>query len=77
MNDRDPFAALLQEIGLRVDLATVDPDGSLRDELDIDSIDFLNLVDAIAERTGVAIPPDEYPQLATVRSLRERLAQAC
>ncbi len=76
MNGPDPVAALLAEIGLRVDVAGLDPDASLRDELEIDSIDFLNLVDALAERTGSAVRPEDYPRLATLRALRERLAEA-
>jgi acyl carrier protein len=51
---------------------------SLRDQLDIDSMDFLNFVIGIDEATGLDIPERDYPQLATldgcVEYLRTRVA---
>ena len=43
-------------------------DGSveLAEQLDIDSMDFLNLVTAVSERTGIDIPERDYPKLRTL-----------
>lgn len=43
-----------------------DPDADLHDELDIDSMDFLNFVIALHERLNVEIPESDYPKLATL-----------
>jgi acyl carrier protein len=51
---------------------------NLRDQLDIDSMDFLNFVIALHHDLGVEIPETDYPELVTldraVRYLGERLA---
>ncbi len=41
-------------------------DAHLREELDLDSMDFLNFVLAIDETTGVDIPEDDYAQLMSL-----------
>ncbi len=38
----------------------------LREELDLDSMDFLDFVAAVHERTGIDIPEAEYNRLATL-----------
>jgi acyl carrier protein len=45
----------------------------LRDELDIDSMDFLNVVIALHERLGIEIPEGDYPKLATLAGCVEYL----
>ena len=44
----------------------VDPGADLREELDIDSMDFLNLVVALHERLKVDIPEADYGKLASI-----------
>jgi acyl carrier protein len=44
---------------LRTDVAS-------RDQLDIDSMDFLNFVVALHERLHVDIPESDYPKVATL-----------
>lgn len=68
--------AVRQAIGAvapEADLGTVDPDERLRDALDIDSLDFLNLVEQLHGLTGVAIPEDDYAKVATLRELTSYL----
>jgi acyl carrier protein len=55
----------LNNIAPEVDLAIVDPAADLREAIDIDSMDFLNLVTALHHRTGVDIPESDYPRLIT------------
>ena len=55
----------LNNIAPEVDLATIDPTADLREAVDIDSMDFLNLVTALHHRTGIEIPETDYPKLAT------------
>lgn len=56
----------LERIAPDMDLDEVDPKGDLRDELDIDSMDFLNFVTALHQRLGVDIPELDYPKLMTL-----------
>ncbi|HTO62951.1 MAG TPA: acyl carrier protein [Bradyrhizobium sp.] len=59
----------LNNIAPEVDLATVDPAADLREAVDIDSMDFLNLVTALHHRTGIDIPETDYPKLVTVSGI--------
>lgn len=56
----------LAEVAPEVDPARIDPAADLDEQLDIDSMDFLNLVVAVHERTGIEIPERDYPKLATL-----------
>jgi len=38
----------------------------IRDEYDIDSMDFLNVIASIKRSTGISIPELDYPKLDTV-----------
>jgi acyl carrier protein len=49
-----------------VDITGADPDALLQDEFDLDSMDFLNLVATLHDETGIDVPEQDYPQLATV-----------
>ena len=44
----------------------IDPAADLREQIDLDSMDMLNLMIAIHETTGVDIPEADYPQLSTL-----------
>ena len=68
-NDADIRAAVLRalrQIAPEVDPGTLRPEVSLRDQVDLDSMDFLNFVIGIAQSLGVQIPEADYPQLATL-----------
>jgi acyl carrier protein len=51
------------------DLARLDGKADLRDALDIDSIDFLNVLVGIEETFGVAVPKREYDEVRTLDAL--------
>jgi len=64
-------AALLDTLGAiapEADLDAISPDKPLRDQLDIDSYDFLNVVIHLHETLGVDIPEADYGKLATLNS---------
>ena len=56
------------------DYERLKPDRPLRDQLDIDSYDFLNVVVALHERLGVDIPEADYQKLATLNGALDYLA---
>ncbi|QEX16413.1 hypothetical protein FRZ44_17060 [Hypericibacter terrae] len=71
MNRDEIKAALLQQIGNiapEADLSKLDPAVDFREELDIDSIGFLNLVIALAEQLKIPIPEKDYARLRTIES---------
>jgi acyl carrier protein len=41
----------------------------LRQDLELDSLDFLRVLETIVQRTGVDIPEDAYAEVATVKGL--------
>jgi acyl carrier protein len=59
---------LLADIAPEADIDGLAVDAPLQDTVDLDSVDFLNLVTAIWQATGVDIPERDYPQVATLRS---------
>ena len=69
----DEAAATVREILVAVapelDLAELDDRASLRDDLDLDSMDFLNVIIGLHERTGVQIPERDYELVADVAAL--------
>jgi acyl carrier protein len=56
------------------DLARLDPRVSFRDQLDLDSMDFLNFVIGVHDALHVDIPEPDYPKLATLDGCVEYLA---
>ena len=71
MNHDEIKAALLEIIGdidEEADLASLDGDKPLRDQLELDSMDFLDIVMELRKRYKLQIPEDEYPELVTLNS---------
>lgn len=56
----------LVAIAPEADPAAIVPSTPLRDQLDLDSFDFLHLVVALHESLGVDIPESDYAELATL-----------
>jgi len=64
------------QIAPDVDPAAIDPDTDLAEQLDIDSMDFLNIVVEINSRTGIEIPERDYPKLSTLNGAVSYLRRA-
>jgi len=56
----------LSNIAPEVDLDAIDPAKDLRDQIDIDSVDFLNFVIALHKALGVEIPDADVAKLVTL-----------
>ncbi len=50
------------------DLKNVKDDVRLRDQLDLDSMDFLDIVMELRKRYKIEVPKEEYQRLATINS---------
>lgn len=64
----------LAQIAPDVGTADITPDTDLRDDLGLDSLDFLRFVEILSQRTGTQIAEDDYPHLATLASAIKFLA---
>jgi acyl carrier protein len=63
---RTLLTTLLHRIAPEVDLADVDPAAPLQEEIDLDSMDFLNLMTALHDSAGIDVPERDYPLVSTV-----------
>lgn len=71
MKDEEIKALILRElkkIAPEVESDQIDPAIDLREQVDLDSMDILNLAIAIHEATGVDIPEADYPQMTSLDS---------
>lgn len=69
MNALDVRAVLrdeLAQIAPEIDFEALDPSADLREQADLDSMDFLNLLAAIHQRLAVEIPDAEAAKLTTL-----------
>lgn len=67
---------LLHRIAPEADLADVDPDAPMQEALDLDSMDYLNLLTALSEETGIDVPEQDYPKLSTTNGFASYVASA-
>ena len=65
---KDVILEIIEDIDEEADLASLDANAPLRDQLDLDSMDFLDIVMELRKRYKLQIPEEEYPQLATLAS---------
>lgn len=63
------MARVLGRIAPEADLDAVAPDDSLREALDLDSMDFLHFLVGLHEALGVDIPESEYGRLTTMERI--------
>ena len=56
----------LSDVAPEIDLNAIDPAKDLRDQIDIDSVDFLNFVIGLHKELGVEIPDADVAKLATL-----------
>ena len=68
----EKIAALLNE-KLDIDTADVTLEASLKDDLEIDSLDLFDLVMSIEEEFGLEIPSEELEKLTTVGAMVDYL----
>ena len=66
---RTIIADVLAGIAPEASLDNIDPNGPFREELDIDSMDFLNLMVGLKGKLGVEVPEADYSKLTTLNLL--------
>ena len=65
---REVIIDIIKDIDEEADFDGLDPDKPLRDQLELDSMDFLDIVMELRKRYKLQIPEQDYPQLATLNS---------
>ena len=71
---RETVLRVLGQIAPEADLSRIQPSLSIRDQLDIDSMDLLNWVIGLHKELKVDIPESDYPRLATLDGCIDYLA---
>ena len=54
------------QVAPEADFSEVRPDRPVRDQLDIDSFDFLTILEHLHERIGVSVPESDYGKMITL-----------
>ena len=70
---RDEIIDILSDIAPDEDLSTLNDEQSFRDQMELDSMDFLDIVMELRKRYRVQIPEDDYKHLASMKSTVEYL----
>jgi acyl carrier protein len=65
---RDEILDILSDISPDEDLDSLDDDKPFREQLELDSMDFLDIVMELRKRHRVQIPEEEYGKLASMSS---------
>lgn len=66
---RNAVHAILQSIAPEVEPAQLDPQSPLRDQIDLDSMDYLNFIIGMHEKLNVDIPEADYQQLVSLNDI--------
>ncbi|MET8535954.1 acyl carrier protein [Streptomyces sp. NPDC005065] len=76
--NRDEAFELIKQVLTDVvpgaDLAAVSPDENFRNRLEMDSLDFLNFVEALSEHTALPLPETDYLLLSTLNGCADYIA---
>jgi acyl carrier protein len=65
---RDEIIDILSEIAPDEDLSNINDELSFREQMELDSMDFLDIVMELRKRHRVQIPEEEYGELASMAS---------
>ncbi|MCH6258932.1 phosphopantetheine-binding protein [Puniceicoccaceae bacterium K14] len=59
---------IIAEIAPDEDVSDINPDVALREQLDLDSMDFLDIVMELRKKHGIEVPEADYGELASLGS---------
>jgi acyl carrier protein len=65
---RQAIIDILGDIAPDEDLSGLDDSRNFRDQMELDSMDFLDIVMELRKRYRVQVPEEDYPQLASMQS---------
>lgn len=67
------IAEVLATIAPEIELDALDPQAPLRDQVDLDSMDWLNVMVGLHDRLKIDIPESDYKRLMTLDDLTRYL----
>lgn len=70
---REIVLNIISDVSMEDDLSHIKDEVALRDQLDLDSMDFLDIVMELKKRHKVEVPQEDYPRLASLQSCVEYL----
>jgi acyl carrier protein len=65
----------IQEVAPEIEQDDIDMDEDIREECDLDSMDFLNYLIALKKSTGVSIAESDYTQVNTFNKMISYLSK--
>ena len=71
---REEVLDILEDIAPDEDLSELKDDVSFRDQLELDSMDFLDIVMELRKRYRIQVPEEDYEKLASMSSTVDYLA---
>ena len=70
---RQKVMDIIEDVAIDDDVSEIKDDVALREQLDLDSMDFLDIVMELKKRHKIEVPQEDYPKLATMDSCVEYL----
>lgn len=70
---RQAILSIISDIAPDEDLGTIKDEEKLRDQFDLDSMDFLDIVMELRKRFNLEVPEKDYQELASMASCVEYL----
>ena len=64
---------IINEIAPDEDTTNLKSEVNLRDQMDLDSMDFLDIVMELRKQYGIEVPEEDYPRLASLDSCADYL----
>jgi acyl carrier protein len=64
---------IINEIAPDEDTSSLKSEVNLRDQMDLDSMDFLDIVMELRKQHGIEVPEEDYPKLASLDSCADYL----
>ena len=71
---REEVIDILENINPDEDYSNLEDERSFQEQVELDSMDFLDIVMELRKRYGVQVPEEEYGELATLSSCAAYLA---
>ena len=65
---RQVIISILKDIAPDEDVNSIEDDVVLREQIDLDSMDFLDIVMELRKRFNIEVPESDYPELASMAS---------
>jgi acyl carrier protein len=65
---KDEVLDILRDIAPDEDLSKLNDDEDFRDQMELDSMDFLDIVMELRKQYRIQVPEEDYSQLATMES---------